>query len=323
MLILLQLMFWNVENYFDPFDDPLTLDEEFTISGSYRWSWKKFLAKRDGIAKGVIAASAITGEMPVAVGLAEVENGMVLSQLVRNTPLAKVPYNYIHRDGPDRRGIDVALLYDRSRFTPLTTEFMRVDTFATREILYVKAKIQSDTLHLFINHWPSKRGGTKDARREAAAITLRHKVDSLLSADGEEVKIVICGDFNDTPESPAIATLCGQQLHSLQMKSFGGDGVRGTLRYKGEWETIDQWIVSRSMLESKALIFSPPFLLESDKGYLGVKPRRTNIGPRYNGGVSDHLPIYLISSTLHSTPSAASAAATERASSLESKGASR
>jgi len=149
------VVFWNVENYYDPFVDTLRQDPTFTPQGANHWSWSRFIAKRDALAKTLMAMSA--EEPPVLVGLCEVESRFALEQLVRRTPLAPADYRVVHRDGPDERGIDVALLYRPARFHLLSSHFLRVrlpdTTQHTREILYAKGVLDIlDTLHLFVNH---------------------------------------------------------------------------------------------------------------------------------------------------------------------------
>jgi len=316
------IMFWNLENFFDPFDDPTTVDEDFTPRGSKHWSWKMFVQKRNGIAKTILAASDACGEgdgagadfgtgaVPDIVCFAEVENFMVLHQLVEETPLTKLDYGIVHRDSPDRRGIDVAMIFRKSRVRILAVDSLRVPVSGsgsgsgsgsrsgtgspTRDILYVKClRLPSDTLHLFVNHWPSKRGGASvsASRRLAAASVLRGAVDSIL-AISPSANVLACGDFNDTPSSVAPLLAPALELVPARMPA----GVVGTIKYRGVWEQIDQFYISPGSPGSRRqmLIFAPDFLLESDPQYTGVRPRRTYLGPRWHEGLSDHLPILLL-----------------------------
>ena len=271
VLLEFTVFFWNVENFFDPFDDPLKNDDDFTFQGVKHWTWKRFERKRDGIAKTIIATADRYGSLPLLVGLAEVENRMVLRQLVGKSPLETFDYGFVHRESPDVRGIDVALLYRKDAFTPLRVDSLRVEGFSTRDILHVEGRMRSgDTLHAVVVHLPSKLGGARatDDRRKKALALLKHCTDSLLALN-PSAKIVVMGDFNDGPSSRRC----------------------GTIKFQGSWETIDKFITFN--LNTRESIFSPPFLLEEDKSYLGVKPKRTYVGPRYNGGLSDHLPIVL------------------------------
>lgn len=306
------IMFWNLENYFDPFDDPVTADEEFTPAGRKHWTWNHFAQKRNGIAKVILAAGDAVGEAcepPEIVCFAEVENYMVLHQLVEETPLLKLDYGIVHRNSPDSRGIDVALIFRKSHVRILAVDSLRIqgDT-PTRDILYVKCLRNSipsverpdvrdlgrnfDTLHLFVNHWPSKRGGAEVSgpRRQAAAAVLLHAVDSIL-AISPSANVIVTGDFNDTPDK--VSPLLAPALREVPV-AFS-EGVKGTLKYRGQWEQIDQFYISASRNENmRAMVFAPEFLLEEDTQYTGVRPRRTYLGPRWHGGLSDHLPILLL-----------------------------
>ena len=308
-------IFYNVENLFDSFDDSLTNDEEFTPVGTRHWTWDKMNKKINGIYKTIIAV----GEWnpPVLVGLCEVENGLVLYRLTHETPLLKYDYSIVHRESPDPRGIDVALLFRSDLFTPQETRFFRVafsddPNRKTREILYVRGVLNGiDTLHVFINHWPSKYGGELESNsgRFDAANTLKQKVDSI-KIFYPDARILIMGDFNDEPESTPLvdglkvclnnSTKCPSGLVSISaiLKSKG----EGSYKYKGIWGMIDQIIVSESLLDKKhriatspenASVFKADFLLEPDEDFIGDKPFRTFAGFKYHGGFSDHLPVYI------------------------------
>jgi len=303
------IMFWNLENYFDTFNDPTTSDDEFTPFGNMHWSWKKYITKRNNIAKTIISAGKNNskGEInyPFLIALAEVENRFVLEQLVRSTPLSLINYGIIHRDSPDERGIDVALLYRKDVFRPLSVEFIDVvllpdSSSKTRLILYTKGVFEDlDTLHLFVNHWPSKFGGEAISlpNRVAAAKALKNKCDSIFNKNCN-ANILLTGDFNDTPDA-----VCFKDFNNFLnlSKKFSTKG-EGTIKYRGKWEMIDQFFISKNLINknepifcdpSSMKIYRPGFLLETDKEFLGVKPKRCYIGPRYNGGISDHLPIIL------------------------------
>lgn len=303
-----QIFAWNLENYFDTKDDPATADEPFTPGGEYRWTRRKFIAKRNLIAKTIIASGeCFGGNMPALVGLCEVENAFVLKSLLEDTPMAKLRYRTLHRDSPDPRGIDVALLYDPARVKLLSHGWITVSEFATREILYAKVVYgggapsgasapasdsetpMPDTLHIYVNHWPSKYGGARasEQKRRAVCEALLVHLDSLQKAE-PAAAIVLMGDFNDTPDADVIIKLCrAAQLQNISPKEGG------TIKYKGQWEMIDQMLASPAAVGKigSAEVFRPNFLMEEDKSFLGRKPRRTNVGPRYNGGASDHLPI--------------------------------
>ena len=298
------VVFWNLENYFDPFDDSLTLDDEFTPAGEKHWTWKKFLVKRNLIAKVLLSMRDRYVDWPLAVGFAEVENRMVLRQLTEQTPLAKLGYGVVHRDSPDSRGIDVGFIYREEYMTVLEVEARAVLTGRerpTRDILHVAAGLhlpggQPDTMHCFINHWPSKFGGEEYSRpfRQAASDTLRRVVEALRdSVSGELPPVIVMGDFNDTPDSPPVVSLqrgTGLLNPGLSLHERG----EGTLKYNGRWELIDLFLISPSLEDARMEIYSHPLLLEEDEKFLGQKPFRTYYGPQWHGGASDHLPIVLL-----------------------------
>ena len=316
-VLLLLVMFWNVENFFDPFPGNSGMgqgaEEPFTPQGEKFWTWKKFERKRDDIARSVALVKDVYGNFPALIGLAEVENSFVLKQLVDNTILAPLEYGFIHNDSPDRRGIDVALLYRKREFKPLIVEFVPLrdsgGIVQTRGMLYAKGLFRDlDTLHLFVLHWPSKLGGKEaESRREEAEKMLRGRCDSIMASDSK-ANVVVMGDFNDAMRG--CANLCAGDLLKLDgsvpesVNEIDGRMVGGTYKYKGKWDRIDHFFVNREMVgdggikflycrEEESDIFAHPFLLEEDKIYLGYKVRRSLVGPRYNGGVSDHLPILL------------------------------
>jgi len=308
-------MFYNVENLFDSFDDSLTRDEDFTPMGTRHWTFEKMNQKIIGIYKTIVALGG--WEPPVFVGMCEIENRFVLYRLVHETPLQKFDYQVVHRESPDSRGIDVALLYRKDIFDLQELKFFRI-TFPgepnrkSREILYTRGVLAGiDTIHIFINHWPSKLGGEleSNAGRFAAAYTLKEKIDSI-KIFYPDARILIMGDFNDEPESTPLvdglmvclnnSVKCPSGLISISaiLKSRG----EGSYKYQGVWGMIDQIIVSESLLDTKHRIFTSPenasvfkakFLLEPDDAFVGEKPFRTFVGYKYHSGFSDHLPVYI------------------------------
>ena len=306
-ILLLLVMFWNVENYFDIYDNPNTKDDEFTPMGENHWSSKKFSSKKDDIAKTIMLAADRYGEFPALLGLCEVENRYVLEELVEDTPLARAGYNIIHKESPDSRGIDVALLYREELFTPLETKYIGF-SFPTRDVLYTKGVVNGlDTLHIMVNHWPSKRGNETSSgrKREYVSLKVSHVVDSILLRN-PAANIVLMGDFNDTPASSPMKNL--EQLVNL---AKWADGAEGTYKYRESWSVIDQFLVSENLIREESSIkekneafrpqwiythrnmeiFAPEALFAEDATYMGVKPKRTYSGPRYLGGISDHLPV--------------------------------
>jgi len=327
------VVFWNIENFFDLMPSLGSVETGFTPRGEMHWTRNKFNKKRDGLAK-VIIATGLGGELPTIIGLAEIENRYVLNQLLYETPLFYGNYRIVHKDSQDRRGIDVALFYRRDLFRALHTQWIQVkvdELEFSRDILYVKGVLHElDTIHLFVNHWPSKFGGEKVSgpKRLVAAKALARVCDSLFQVNSN-ANILAMGDFNDTPDSKAFGPLKDllllehnhdrlkvnqEMLSNIKNNINIGDNsnkssniygivnLKGTIKYRGVWEKIDHFFVSKNILnsnepisvcEQSVITYGSKHLLEKDKTYIGTKPRRTYIGPRYNGGLSDHLPIIL------------------------------
>lgn len=298
--------FWNMENFFDPFVDTTRIYNEFTKDGSQHWTVSRFYRKRNHMYK-VLVAMSLQHEIGI-LGVCEIENEYVLNSLFGLTPLRRYEFRWVHYEGPDRRGIDPAIVYSKRYFDLIDSEAIpyhsRDDpSMISRDILYAKfCDKKGDTIHCFVNHWPSKYSGeieTVEARVAAARI-LRHKVDSL-HGDG---KILIMGDFNDTPESPSIREVLGAETNPDRLINLFDRkelNFNGTLKYQDEWSVFDQIIVSKSLIRDEGLhcipeqaqIFVKDFMLIDDPTYFGKKLWRTYIGPKYYGGFSDHLPVCL------------------------------
>jgi predicted extracellular nuclease len=310
-----RIVFYNVENYFDPLNDSLTKDDEFTKDGTRHWSWYKFNQKTTKIYKAISAFSQWT--IPDVIAFCEIENRFVLEELIKKTPFIEQDYQIIHEESEDFRGIDVGLIYNPKTVWPLEHHMLKIrfegkPNKRTRDILHFKALLKNkDTLHVFVNHWPSKYGGaiaTIPLRAQAAS-TLKIYTDSILAVN-PKAHIVITGDFNDTPEDESItkhlgAAEPGQQTNGQLINlstNISKLGYKGTHRYQGQWSTIDQFIVSPAMLNKESKVYTNEemlkvgnidILMEEDKKYTGKKPYRTFIGFKYHGGFSDHLPILL------------------------------
>lgn len=306
------VMFWNTENLFDTVDDPDRSDEDFTPAGDYHWTYKRYLSKLDAVARVIVAADEESA--PAIVGLCEVENDSVLTHLTERSPLRKVGYRYVMTDSPDRRGIDVALLYRRNYFSLIGYESLRVDLkpyggSETRDVLHVTGRIESlDTLDIYVCHWPSRRGGVEESEpyRLAAAHRVRSSVDSIFKVR-QKPYVIIMGDLNDEPDDRAVRTglsalHCSQaqDLPDRELVTLMDGQPQGSYKYQGVWDSYDQFVVSASLMNGlgctrlvDAGVFRPEFMLVEDDAYGGQKPFRTYNGRRYQNGYSDHLPILL------------------------------
>ena len=291
---------WNVENLFDTRDDPATNDDEYTPQGDYHWTRRKLNAKIQGLAKTLVMM-----DMPDVVGLAEVENAYVLRELCNGTPLAQARYRYVHHDSPDRRGIDVALIYRSDRFRVTAHRAVSVSDsatgFFTRDILVVEGvTVGGDSVCLLVNHWPSKKGGDEaDVRRLEIARTVRQLMIELHSKHPGSA-VIAMGDMNSTADEEAVAEGMG-----FGADSVSPDGIRnlihrlprdwGSHKYQGQWHYIDQMflLADERWVVQKLKLLKFDHLLADDGSRPGQRPKRTYQGPRYEGGLSDHLPLLL------------------------------
>jgi len=304
-----RIMFYNVENCFDTYDDTLTDDDEFTPGGVMRWNFTRYKKKINAIYKTITAAGG--WEPPALIALCEIENRKVLEDLVIGTNLSKYGYSIIHEESPDLRGIDVCLIYRKDIIEIVKHKYWipentSITDFETRSVLYTKCAVRKDTLHIIVNHWPSKRGGvlSEENLRSELADMIRCRADSIASADTDGAKILIMGDFNCPPNSPVMKTLTGGTGSGVSLINLSESKPEwnGTYRYKGIWEMIDQVIVTLQLLDCKEglftgsdsfRVFQPDFLMRKDPRYPGVSPFSTYQGYRYQGGFSDHLPILI------------------------------
>lgn len=309
------IMFYNVENLFDTEDDPEKNDNDYLPKSKHYWSFERYKKKLDNISKVILS---VNSEVPAIVGLAEVENSRVLNDLVANTGLKKFNYQIIHKESDDPRGIDVVLLYRPDLFKPLNSKFIKVigkkgrGQLRTRDIVYTKGILaKTDTVHIFINHWPSRLGGElkSEQKRMFAANVMRAQVDSVLKQNSRSI-IVIMGDFNDDPDNISITNALrakskAEAVNKGDLVNLSAEWIEninriGTLKYKGKWNVFDQLIVSRYLTDkttglciSKAEIAALPFILQEDARHGGKKPLETYDGMKYAGGYSDHLPVLL------------------------------
>lgn len=308
-----RVAFWNVENFFDTRNDTLTNDDAFTPQGSNHWTPERFNLKCNNIFKAIVALDA-----PMVMGLAEVENDYVLSQLCMATPLRKLDYAFIHFDSPDPRGIDCALLYRHNIFSPFYSSAISVSDTAThwysRDLLLVGGTTPSgDSLFLLVCHLPSKLGAAlADHHRTRIAHRIRALVDSL-SVLHPCLPVVVMGDYNADPREPGFCSAFGfpdspsSEAYSADAMPVNPEGLVGLMYafaegdgsccYADRWSFFDQFLArfpDCSVFQlPQAQIFRPDFLLKPSPRAQSVRPFRTYSGPNYQGGFSDHLPIFL------------------------------
>lgn len=301
----LRIVSYNVENLFHPKHDSVMVDSvwqekddwEWTPEGARRWGYKRYYRKVENIARVLTNIGEWDGVD--IVGLQEVENATCLKRLCYT--LRRGEYGFVHYESPDPRGIDVALLYKKARVDTLQSRAIdcslvngdsSLPNLATRDILYICARVDKrDTLHLFVCHLPSQRGGTAESewKRKAVKKTLQYAVDSVFAVE-PDAKIIVMGDMNSTPKEDIRGL---KNRMNVQRKNI--QSTKGTHKYQGRWECLDQFYVSEAIDSiSTVRVYDEEWIQETDERYLGLKPRRTYNGYRYNReGYSDHLPIVL------------------------------
>ncbi|MFT3885575.1 MAG: endonuclease [Flavobacteriales bacterium] len=298
---------YNVENLFDTLNDPATNDEDFLPGGRLHWTSARYRHKLEQLARAISWAGP---ELPPIVGLTEVENRAVVEDLVHTRPLADGGYTVVHFDSPDERGIDVALLVRSSFAAVRKQEALKVPLGRdrTRDVLHAELELaDSIVLHVFEDHWPSRREGTQESepKRMAAARVVRGRVDDILAQE-PQAKVLIMGDFNDYPQDRSIQeglrASCDLRstadLIDLMCAGTSPKSVEGSYLHDGKWGYLDQMIVSRGLLAGKGpkavsaqALWDERLMFKHPK--FGLAPNKTYNRDDYKGGFSDHLPVVL------------------------------
>jgi len=307
------IAFYNLENLFDTIPSPN--DNEFTPEGINKWNTEKYNKKLDHMSDVI---SQIGNEMfpggPVLLGISEIENRSVIEDLVNSTKLKSSKYNIIHYESPDRRGVDVALLYRKDFFRVVSSRSVRLTLkdrpdWVTRDQLVVSGFFDDELIHIIVNHWPSRSGGEKRSQplRAAAAELSKSIADSILQTDTNS-KIFIMGDLNDDPVNNSIFNVLNAKGRIEDVKKGGlynpmwklyKEGI-GSLAYQDSWSLFDQIIISEPLLGTdkttfkfyKAKVFNAPFIAQKTGQFAGY-PFRTYVGNTWQGGYSDHYPVYV------------------------------
>lgn len=313
--------FYNLENLYDTLDDPKTNDEEFTPAGQRNYTASIYWNKIDKLASVISKMGTDEGikwaDGPSVLGVAEIENKSVLEDLVNHQSLKSRNYQIVHYNSKDIRGVDVAFLYNPKYFSveesaPLFVKLPggSKDSYFTRDVLWVKGKMDGETVHIYVNHWPSRLGGEERSApgRAAAALVCKQHMDSIIAIDGNQ-KFVIMGDLNDDPVSPSLTKVLKTKDKIEDVKEGGlfnpwvdfyKNGY-GTLAYQDAWGLFDQIVISNKWLDKKqdgffyykSYIFNREFMTENMGRYKGY-PMRTWDGLLYRGGYSDHFPTYIV-----------------------------
>ncbi|MDD3079058.1 MAG: endonuclease/exonuclease/phosphatase family protein [Paludibacter sp.] len=311
------IAFYNLENLFDTINEPNN-DEEYLPDGPMKWGSMKYNAKLHNMSYAISQIGLDNSPVGVMIlGVSEIENRGVLEDLVKQPSIADRSYQIVHYDSPDRRGVDVGLLYNPRYFTVTNSKSYRLVTpndtaFRTRDQLMVSGYLQGEKIHVIVNHWPSRYGGEERSRpkRDAAAALTRSIVDSLYKVD-PKARIIVMGDLNDDPTNESCAKVLDAKREQDEVKPGGLYNVFwktldrgiGSLSYKGQWNLFDQIILSDQLIHGpttelhlwKSEVFYRNFLIQQDGPYKG-SPLRTHAGGVWLNGYSDHLPtlIYLI-----------------------------
>ncbi len=311
--------FYNLENLFDTINTEGVLDEEFTPEGPNKWTGSRYLEKLDNMALVISRIGEDDGWSggPAVLGVSEIENRSVLEDLAAHPLLKESNYQIVHYDSPDLRGVDVALMY-RPRFFRVTASASpsldltndEGEPVYTRDQLVVSGIFDGEPMHFIVGHWPSRSGGelTSRPRRIAAAELSRRLVDSLLAIDGD-AKVFVMGDFNDDPVDESMRKILRAsgkpdrlkegELFNTMFPLFR-KGI-GSLYYRDGVNLFDQIVITPSLLGSDyssyrflhARVFNASFLLQKDGQYKGY-PLRSFVGTVWQGGYSDHFPVYVI-----------------------------
>ena len=302
------IAFYNVENLFHPDDDNRTKDDDFTPNGKRKWTHKRYRKKIKKIG-AVISKLGMNRSKypPIIVGLVEVESARVVEDLANSSLLRKYQYSYVHHNSPDERGIDVALLYNKIAFEYVTSTTHAVlihneegERDYTRDILEVKGFLNGEFTHILVNHWPSRRDGIEETehKRIIAAEKVREIVENIKQEE-DNPRIIIMGDFNDDPNNKSIhEVLVGDDFYNPMEGLFDSE-KSGSLTYNGKWNLFDQIIFSKNFLEKEKDSFSFYYAAIFNKRWMKIfrgkfkgNPFRTYIGRWYQGGFSDHFPVY-------------------------------
>ena len=311
--------FYNIENLFDTIKTPDVFDEEFTPGGANKWTGDRYWKKINNNAMVISQlgrAEGIPG--PAIVGLSEIENRMVVEDLINSPNLKSLEYDIVHYDSPDRRGVDVGLIYQKKYFTVTGSRSAALLVYDnetkkriyTRDQLVVSGLFDGEPMHFIGNHWPSRRGGEKASAylRNAAADLTRSIVDSIRKVD-PMAKVIVMGDLNDDPNNESLtqhlqANGNMKKLKEGEMLNTMGEHFKkgiGSLAYRDSWNLFDQIVITQSLLGKDyssykfrhSRIFNDVMLTQKEGRFKGY-PWRTYVGTTFSGGFSDHFPVYIM-----------------------------
>jgi predicted extracellular nuclease len=301
--------FYNIENLFDIYDDELTNDDDFLPTSDKRWTKKRYDRKIYKLGSVIPKIGFVdSNKPPTIIGLAEVENKLVLEDLIESKGLKDHNYGFVHYNSPDERGIDTALLYNKDFFDVESSETFSVyledengERDYTRDILLVSGFINKELVHIIVNHWSSRRGSEESTKhKRLSASNKAIEIISMLKRNYDNPKIVVMGDFNDNPNNESVKLLVNSENLYNPMETLWSNDT-GSLSYNFKWNFFDQILFSTNFFEvkketlsfEKADVFDEKFLTQYKGKYQG-QPFRTYVGRKHKGGFSDHFPVYII-----------------------------
>lgn len=302
------IAFYNTENLFDIYNDRSKHDRDYLPNSEKRWTQKRYQNKIEKLGFAISRIGEMEAEKsPSIIGLAEVENGKVIRDLLNSEHLKAIPYDFVHFNSKDERGVDVALVYNKEEFTVTHSEIFELtfekpeggDDF-TRDILLVTGTFKGETISILVNHWASRREGTRlsESKRLLSSEKVGTIIQSLKQAN-EDVKIIVMGDFNDDPHCDSMKRLTENNQLFNPMNTLQSYN-RGSLVHHLRWHLFDQIMITTNFLKpdgnhlefDEANIFDANFLREPKGKYKGT-PSRTYAGEKHKGGYSDHFPVYI------------------------------
>ncbi len=307
--------FYNLENLFDTINANGSYDLEYSPAGAKQWNTHKYKSKIHNLAYAISQlTSKTTPKGPAIIGVSEVENKSVLDDLVNDPQIRQWNLQVVHHDSPDRRGVDVGLLYNPRffKFESVTNHRLTVpnnETFRTRDQMCVTGMLGTRRVSVIVNHWPSRLGGQEQSSylREAAADLSKHIADSIWAIDPDR-GIFVMGDLNDDPDDRSVSKNLGAVKHAADAKPHGfynpfwsilRDKGVGTLAYNGSWNLFDQIVISGNLLKEnseaddmqyfRAQVHNHQFLIDPNGTRQGY-PLRTFAAGAWLNGYSDHFP---------------------------------
>ena len=316
-----KVVFYNFENLFDTIRNPEIYDEEFTPKGPKKWNSTKYNKKLNNLSRVLFDIAAMDKDYPVVIGCSEIENRNVMEDVASTAKLAPAQYRIVHYDSPDARGVDVGFFYRSDVFklegsAPIPFTMEELPDFRTRDIVTMWGTIEGEPFYFVVCHWPSRLGGqaASEPKRMAAATRVRELIDSVQQAN-PATKVVVMGDLNDDATDRSIVEGLGAK-GKLDEVAFGDmfnpfiamlKAGYGSLAYRDDWNLFDNIIVSENLATGSTGelkiqkvgdtkfyggIFRRPYMIQKEGQYKGY-PLRTFVGNNFQGGFSDHLPVYI------------------------------